>query len=424
MDTLAFQNVCEFLFLAVATYLYAHHLAPRDNFGLRAAFAAILMGVVAVFASNLGFSLHPPLTDDMSFVQASLMFGLVIILLTLGVMALWETHVWPALYCSSSAYLLQSIIFGIDRTLHLAGIVRAEYQESSVPVVDVISLLGTAVVVFAIAHFAITHRLRRDGLLGIRNPLMFFAVFLTIFVSIFFDLSIKDIAIYELPVRYSVILSVVHLAVCVFILLAEFEVLYSKSLETSVATMERAISEQERQFELSRSTIEAINSRVHDMRHHILRMLDGGAVDKTMLADVAREISVYDSAVKSGNAALDVVLTEKKLLCVKEDISFSCIADGCALDSITPSDMYVLFSALLDNAISACSHLADKDHRSISLDLREKMGMAAISLQHYSGDASEADDSRAREIVERYGGTLVRTRDGNVAHVDVLIPRT
>ena len=86
------------------------------------------------------------------------------------------------------------------------------------------------------------------------------------------------------------------------------------------------------------------------------------------------------------------------------------------------SDLYVLFGGLLDDAISASSELQDESLRSISLDVRERMGMAAVNLQYY-GRLPRVPDSRNEEVVERYEGTLATSAELGVARVDILIPR-
>ena len=85
--------------------------------------------------------------------------------------------------------------------------------------------------------------------------------------------------------------------------------------------------------------------RFHDIRHQIRHLSDGsepgeGYVDRELLADIAREVRIYDASVTTGNEALDVLLTEKRLTGEHEDIAFSCIVDGEALSFMGPSDLY------------------------------------------------------------------------------------
>ena len=54
---------------------------------------------------------------------------------------------------------------------------------------------------------------------------------------------------------------------------------------------------------------------------------------------------------KTGNRALDVVLTMERMICEGSDIEFSCLVNGALLNFMEESDIYSLFGNLLDNAI-------------------------------------------------------------------------
>ena len=71
----------------------------------------------------------------------------------------------------------------------------------------------------------------------------------------------------------------------------------------------RMAAERERQYQLSRKSIDAINVKCHDIKHQIRSLADGGRVaDGRALEDLAAEIAIYDSTSKTGNPALDVIL--------------------------------------------------------------------------------------------------------------------
>lgn len=435
MSILVFQAASQIACCAIATWLYAHHLSEQAHFPARMAAILIVGAAACGLAITSGYTLYPTLTDNASFIAALAMFTVVIIALTVAVAFLWKASPWAALFCASSGYLVQSIVYGLDRAAHVTGIVQVQYT-GELDIVDVLSYTACAIIVLALFHRSITSRLQRSGLLGIRNPVMFFAVVLAMVVSLALDLSIKDILSYEIPFRYAVTLSIVYVAICAFIVIAEFEILYNQRLQTDMVTMERAMAEQERQFELSRSTIDAINRRVHDIRHHVIDLLaDGGvaAPAKETLREVAREINVYDAAVKTGNASLDVVLTEKGLLCERDGITLSSVADGRALSFMAAADIYTLVGNALDNAVAAVSDVEGGERRSISFNLRSQMGMASLSVENYfAGKTALVDGLPVGEgfgvekmlaIVERYGGTIVCMADGDVFHLDVLIPQ-
>jgi hypothetical protein len=61
-------------------------------------------------------------------------------------------------------------------------------------------------------------------------------------------------------------------------------------------------------------------------------------VDPLIFDDIAKEVRVYDSTVSTGNDALDVILSEKSLVCERRGITLSCMADGSAISFMQPTE--------------------------------------------------------------------------------------
>lgn len=83
---------------------------------------------------------------------------------------------------------------------------------------------------------------------------------------------------------------------------------------------------------------------------------------------------MYDANAATGNEVLDVVLTEKSLLCEAQRIRLNCVADGTCLAAIEPGDLYALFSNLLDQAIDAATQ-QQNDRRMIDLLVCQAAGL-------------------------------------------------
>ena len=224
------------------------------------------------------------------------------------------------------------------------------------------------------------------------------------------------------------------------VLWMEFELLYNKHLEQDVAVMQRVRSDEERQYQLSKDTIDAINVKCHDIRHQIRHLEEGGvAVEKGALEDLAQEVRIYDSKVKTGNDALDTILSEKRLLCEREGTRLTCIADGAALSGLSPADLYSLFGNLLDNAIEAVRRLDGAERRTISLVVSRRGDMAVIHEENYfDGDvrfegglpvSTKGDPLNhgfgtrsMSQIVERYGGSMSMRAQGDRFGVTIVLP--
>ena len=140
--------------------------------------------------------------------------------------------------------------------------------------------------------------------------------------------------------------------------------------------------------------------------------------------------------VRTGNDALDIILTEKSLVCSKENIQFSCIVDGEKLGFFSDEDVYALFGNIIDNAIEAVRDV-EPSKRTISLRVRMIGDMLVVGASNYYASAikrsggeivTSKDDKNhhgfglksIRYICERYGGSMDIKTDNNVFAITLL----
>ena len=181
--------------------------------------------------------------------------------------------------------------------------------------------------------------------------------------------------------------------------------------------------------------------KAHDLRHQIHTLAGGEkGVDSRVLADLSHEVDIYDSVVKSGNDALDTILTEKSLYCESRGITLGCIVDGASLNFMPAADLYSLFGNALENAIEAVERLDDPERRSVGLTVKRAGDMVSIHVENYFDGKvefgseglplSRKGDSlnhgygvrSMRMIVEAAGGSLTTRATGDVFDLDVLLP--
>jgi len=207
-----------------------------------------------------------------------------------------------------------------------------------------------------------------------------------------------------------------------------------------IQTERRLRRQMQEQYELSRNSIDIINRKSHDLKHQIqaLRFIQDTAQRETSLSEIERSVLLYDAAAKTGNEVLDTVLTEKALLCEKDGISWTCMADGSVLCFLTPVDLYTMMGKALDNAIEA-SRNQPLDWRAIRMTIRRQYGSALIQISNYCGrlgplrngipETTKGDKTEhgygipsMREIAERYGGVLDIEATQDIFLLSILIP--
>ncbi len=230
-------------------------------------------------------------------------------------------------------------------------------------------------------------------------------------------------------------------AVCIFVLLLQ------NSLETLQRTeMELALSRQlwllqKEQYKLSQENIDLINRKCHDLKHQmeaIRQLKDEVEIDR-QLEEMEHAVLIYDSAMKTGNRALDIVLTEKSLQCEGRHINMTCMADGSQLDFLDKIDLYTMFGNALDNAIEAVSKLEDRAQRVIQVAVYTEKALLMIRVRNYCQGKVSLEDglpatSKAnkqdhgiglksiRSTAEKYGGDIAIQSTDHIISLQILIP--
>lgn len=210
-------------------------------------------------------------------------------------------------------------------------------------------------------------------------------------------------------------------------------------LERERESIDSLLRQSKRQYVAMKDNIDRINIKCHDLRHQIHSLRQGGGVEEAVLREIEGTVDAYDATVKTGNPALDVILTEKSTVCAGKGIGFTCMAEGAGLDYIEPGDLYALLGNALENAIEATEALTDPEKRQISLTVRRRKDFCILSLQNYTDGQLEIVDGlplttkedrsnhgfgvkSMRLLVEKYGGDLDFCQEGDVVDLTLLLP--
>ncbi|MBQ9007466.1 MAG: hypothetical protein IJ092_14025 [Atopobiaceae bacterium] len=410
----------EFLQFAVPMCLLVRKQPPREDLTRRAA-AAIMCMLLIDLAVNVMVYLGSSELQTLRYVINFMSYSLLMVSFVPAILHCLDTSVWNAALATTAGYTMQNLGTGLGELTRVV-VEHAVGAPMSDAARFVVSSLGVVLVV-GLCYRPFICRVDRIGRMGEESRSMLGMIGLVILVVIGYDVVIRGLDS-SASFGFLVTLRLVHAAVSVFILYAEYEMLVNARLKSEIAMAAQLSAERERQYELSRETIAAVNRRVHDIRHQVLRELDAAEVDRETLAEVARDIDVYGAQVRTGHDALDTILTEKSLLCQREGITLSCIADGSALMWMSAVDLYALFGDVLDVALDEARAQADAELRTVSLTLRRVGAMAALHVECFSAEKTEGDVrlDQARALVERLGGSVVVASRGITRSVDVLLP--
>ena len=233
------------------------------------------------------------------------------------------------------------------------------------------------------------------------------------------------------------------LSLTVTILIGQFyfiTLLYFQSELFKKSAMEKEMSElnllyerQRQQYQVARQNVQIINRKCHELKVQIadLRRLQPDEATTQSLDEAEQAARMYDANAATGNEVLDVVLTEKSLLCEAQRIRLNCVADGTCLAAIEPGDLYALFSNLLDQAIDAAAQ-QQNDRRMIDLLVCRRQGFAVINVIGPALSGSQPDHGRrhsyelkvARRVVQKYSGAMATEPRGELFAVKIVMPLT
>lgn len=430
----SFQFVLELL---VAELLYVYKLKRRPYFWLR-----LVVGLALLFTASYFF---PVLSEDAFY--CSFLFLMIFLMTMLLCFFLFRANWLTIFFCCIAGYTTQHIAYELYMVaLNSMGtnvnVQTSFYGSSYVGMYSNPFLLAIYVLVYAlvmlVCFFGFSERIDDSEDIELKAHFVFF---FSIFIFVV-DILLNAVAIYaftDVPPSFLIVLEVYNVICCFVTLYLQFVVALENKTQSTLATVRRLYQSAKEQYASSKANIETINMRCHDLRHLISLIESGKAVDSPLLKDIKQRISIYESETKTGNTALDIILTEKGLLCNRLGVKLSCVADGQDLGFMREEDIYVLFGNILDNAIEAVEELAP-EKRVIRLRIHtmndfliiEETNFYENSIRFHEGLPLTSKNDKSlhgygmksiRYLCEQYGGNFRVTTEDGVFSLSLMLVR-
>lgn len=432
-----FEFYKSFLFvteLLLAESLYLYRFRRRNRFWLR-----LIGGVGLCYL----FAWLFPVPVDNAF-YFTFTFLMIFSFTILAAKFMFRESWFTVIFCCFAGYTTQHLsyeVYSVLLTLVNAGGSAGFYgQENFLQMFPNLFLFAVYMVVYVAVYFMCyfffsTKLAPQEGVDVKKTFIFIFSIFILVV-----DILLNALVVYH-PIEggklYVVIIGSYNMLCCIVSLYMQFEVAVRRKIETNFEMMQRIWEETKSQYEMSKETIEIINMKCHDIKHQIRTLGTERTVSPEVLKELEERIDIYDSVVKTGNEPLDVILTEKSLLCTRQHINFSYIVDGGKLSFMREEDTYALFGNIIDNAIEAVTKL-EEGQRIINLHVKEAGGVLHIRENNYFADGlvlenglprtTKGDRIRhgfglksIRYICERYGGTMSIETEGNIFHLNIML---
>lgn len=214
-----------------------------------------------------------------------------------------------------------------------------------------------------------------------------------------------------------------------------------QKVRRELESIQTILHNQYTQYQQSQKTLDMINYKYHDLKHHIIALRAEQDMEKKneYLDKMEEEIINYEAQNKTGNKVLDTLLTSKSMDCQQHNISFTCVADGTVFDFMDVMDICSIFGNALDNAIECEKKIEDAEKRMIHVSAYSKKNFLIIRIENYYEGTLEFEKElpvttkEEREFhgyglkslkytVHKYKGEVDITADNDWFCLKILIP--
>lgn len=432
-----FQFLIELL---SAEALFALRLKKRRNFPFRVVLSVLI---------TAGLTFAIPIVNY-GFLYMSSMFLIIFSLSILAVLFCFDEPFINIVFCCVAGYAIQHIAFSLYQLFMVGTLLDGgkslDVYGSEAGSFDFIKFLSFYVYLiiyilsYIATYFLLGRKIKKEQDFYITNTSLFIVLILLVFLAIFLNSIMVSICSGNVKGHQAELLVSFTYGIlsCSAVLGLMFKLKEVRKKEKELEVVEELWKEDKAHYELAKENIDIINIKCHDLKHQIAAIRNGGTMDPDALKEVENSVMVYGSIIKTGNDALDVVLTEKSLLCGKNKIGLTYIADGSKISFLSASNIYSLFGNAIDNAIEYLMH-KDEDKRFIRLHIKGIKDMVSIHIENYFDGTltyekglpvtTKKDKNNhgygtlsMERLVESYDGEMFIKTENNLFCIDILIP--
>lgn len=425
-----FFSVKFFPSLFIANLLFAWHLPKRGRFALRFVCSSVLCISFSVALWWLLRRSHQLSAGRFGFVACNVVYFFEIIAFTCfnfrctffeGV--LYNVSGWSVEHLSNAFSYIFAILLNVQKNNY-------EYNLEFF-----LLTLFTYLIVYLAAGI-VYWRLRKNGSVRLNNKKVVVPSMLLMITVILLNIYTPYDSMTAVAQLFTRLYAC---ACCLTSLCAMFGLFESGQYRFELDMLDQINRKKQEQYEISKETIEAINVKCHDLKKMISSALGGkNILTPEELKSLEERIGIYDAIVKTGNEALDLILTEKSLYCERNAIRLTLMVDAESFGFLSNAEIYALFGNILDNAVEAVLKV-EAQKRVISLCVKRVGSMLSIhednffgGVLQYKGENLATSKRNAvdhgfgiisiRRIVEKYGGGMTIGTEGDIFSLDILIP--
>ena len=219
---------------------------------------------------------------------------------------------------------------------------------------------------------------------------------------------------------------------CVTLLYLQTELFKKAAMQKEMDALNLLYDRQRKQYQIARQNVQIINRKCHELKVQIadLRRLQPDEATTRSLDEAEQAARMYDANAATGNEVLDVVLTEKSLLCESRGIQLNAVANGSCLGFFEAGDLYALFANALDHAVESSVQASRPECRVIDLLVCVRQGFVVVNIisplrppEQQASRSAQYELKVIRRIVQKYKGTLTLEEQGEFFAEKIIFPQ-
>ncbi len=418
-------NLLVFVETFIFSQIIAYPLIKRKNYILRLILTFVGGSLISLF--------FPALFTDggfLTYIWAVFMYIFILFINIVCVGINVKGNLFSYLFCCSFGYLMHH---SCSKVLSLFGYALFKGDSFYNHWYTLFYVICMILMIIGFGFFYYNIKLSKK-IMERKNSVLLasIVVILNIVISAL-DIGLRD----EYVKYYSIVNSIYSLISCIVVIFMAFNILQNEYLHNENKIVKDLYKENMRQYEVSKATMESL----HDLKHLINAVIDGKlTLTKEEKNDINDKIFIFDNHYNSENETLDIILTEKAMMCKKMSIELYCMVDGKKISFMDIYDIYSLFGNALSNAIEAVSKLSSSDPKYISLVIKGKDNMVSVHMENtFNGNImmengipqTNKDDKMSHgfgvksiiNISEKYNGNVTITVKDNLYILDILFIR-
>ncbi|MCD8367380.1 MAG: ATP-binding protein [Clostridiales bacterium] len=413
--------------LLIGILIFMGRLPRRKNFMLRAVAGFLAVDIVA-YALNQWLVFPNLILNSITYLFCFVILGIPYVLLC------YKVTIWDAVFSAICGYATQHFA----SSLHI--LVQICLLNSTGDVWLTLDYIPVYILSYLLFYLLFARHLQENGRFVVDTKQALDAVLTILPVVLFLSIVAKYIVVTEGSSSLFVLCQIYAMVCCFYMLLIQVNQQKLLRLQREMALKESIWQQQRQQYANSKSNIDLINRKCHDLKHQMaaLRTTDTQQRE-AYLRELEDAVLFYDAEIKTGNEALDTVLTEKSLFCRQHDIHLACVADGDCVKLLDTVDIYTIFGNALDNAIECVSKLQDSEKRYISLKIFRQASFLMMQVENFCETQPELVDGLPvsskepdgyhgfglRSILltaEKYDGCVTIHWKNGMFHLQILVP--